>query len=436
MSLSLLQQRQWDDDSSFAVAVDGAPFESDSVLRLIPGKRLVAAGYWQDQAVIAKLFFNDQGKAAGHEQQVLTRLAGQGIRVPGVLGLERHGQDSVLLLEKVDGRDLHSLLHEQFEPARVTEVLALVWKLFQAGWLQQDLHAGNFLLTANGLCCLDAGAMRPVAATNTRALQDNLALFAVQSDLEYQQPLITQTAQAMAGWGLDVSGFEQRCRRQLRRRIHKADKKWSRNCTAIQVSRQGDALVYRERQGNEAALLALCEAPQQLPLLKAGSRVRVYGDDHWVLKHYCDTSLKARFKQRLGWSRAMVSWVNGHSWALLGIPTPAPAMLLEYHRGERAGESVIAFPRVPGVQLSRLMEQQRQRALQVAEQVRAWLQRLGWAGLYHGDMKAQNILVGAQDELYFIDLDGAQSHRWQWQAQRLNRKDQARFERNWEQFKG
>jgi len=81
------------------------------------------------------------------------------------------------------------------------------------------------------------------------------------------------------------------------------------------------------------------------------------------------------------------------------------------------------------------MEQQRSRAQHLAEGVRLWLGRFLWAGISHGDMKAQNILVTDNDDICFIDLDNAGFSLRPRRAKEKNRKDRMRFERNWEQFR-
>ncbi len=120
----------------------------------------------------------------------------------------------------------------------------------------------------------------------------------------------------------------------------------------------------------------------------------------------------------------------GWTWALLGVPTPRPVML----RRCPDGQAVIAFPRLPGEPLSRLMEEQRERAVRVAPTVLLWLDRLHRTGFWHGDTKAQNVLVDDADAPAFIDLDGAGFSPWRWRAARKGARESRRFEANWSQF--
>lgn len=436
MSIDELRSRQWEDNSPFQVTVAGESFNGEQVLRLIPSKRLVAAGTWQGQPVVAKIFFNDGSEHARHEAETLAMLAEQAMPVPAVLKLDQQGEHAILLLEKLPGTDLQTVLGAAFDPGLVGRMLKLVWELFRLGWVQKDLHPGNFLVDGETLYCIDAGEMKRVVSFDPRALKNNLALLAVQSELPFQQPLIGEIKKAMQDWGLSSEGFDATCQRLLRRRVIKADRKWTRNCTAVSVEAMSERTVYINRQWRHQAetLLALCAASSGLPLIKEGRRVRVSGNDQWVVKHYHSMGWKGRLRQMLGLSHGMTSWRRGLTWSLLGVPTPEPVLLVEFNRGAHAGQSVIVCPNFAGIRLSEIMETDRDRAAIIAEEVRDWLALLQWAGLSHGDMKAQNILVNDRNDMCFIDLDaGSVSGRNILRGDR-SKKDRARFERNWEQF--
>ena len=55
-------------------------------------------------------------------------------------------------------------------------------------------------------------------------------------------------------------------------------------------------------------------------------------------------------------------------------------------------------------------------------------------GFWHGDAKAQNILVDDQDRVHFIDLDGAGFSGVSRRRARQQARDLKRFKRNWIQF--
>jgi len=437
MTLSDLQHWCWRDAAPFSLDMSEGRLVAGDILRHLPGKRLVVQGQWEGQKVIAKLFFNDSKAAGRHEYTLLETLAAQGVCVPEALAVLEQDNHTVLLMEPVSGAGLEALLADSLDLPLLRALLDTVWRMYEAGWIQTDLHLGNFLVRDDGvIVCLDAGAIKPVPSQGAAALADNLALMCAQAALALQASLIQQCLDFMKHHGVDSRDFEKRCRHALHRRMVQADRKSQRNCSAIRVESTKDGVVYSDRmdRGATGSWLAYCEKPEALPLLKKGSRISVYANEHWVVKHYREVGLKARLKQKMKCSRGMISWRQGWLWALLGIPTPRPVMLVEFIRGERAGSSVIVFPKLESIALSQLMEQQRSRAQGLAENVRRWLEHFLWAGISHGDMKAQNILVDEADRISFIDLDNAGFSVRPRQVQEKNQKDRERFEKNWEQF--
>lgn len=432
-----LQQWGWDDAKPFSLEIKGGVLTADAILRHLPGKRLVLSGSWNGQATVAKLFFDDRKKAGQYEYALLKTLAKQGVEVPTAQALFEQGRHAVLLMQPVKGADLGALLEDAFDFALFERLLETLWKLYHAGWLQSDLHLGNFLLQENGeIVCLDAGAMKPALQKGDYSpLIDNLALMCSQAPLALQQDLIAQCMDFMVRHGVDVRRFGDLCRRTLHRRMAQAHRKWLRNCTAIRVESEKDSIFFSDRkEGSLELWKSYCRYPAALPLLKQGRRVSVYANESWVVKHYRGSGVKARLKQKLRGSRGAISWQQGWLWSLLGIPTPRPVMLAEFVRGDRAGHSVVVFPRIAGRPLSELMEQERQRAEFLADSVRWWLGSFQWAGISHGDMKAQNILVNETTGVSFIDLDGAGFSSMPSIIDARNRKDRKRFEKNWVQF--
>ncbi|MCQ6260763.1 aminoglycoside phosphotransferase family protein [Alcanivorax sp. MM125-6] len=80
------------------------------------------------------------------------------------------------------------------------------------------------------------------------------------------------------------------------------------------------------------------------------------------------------------------------------------------------------------------MEEQRERAVRVAPTVLLWLDRLHRTGFWHGDTKAQNVLVDDADAPAFIDLDGAGFSPWRHRTMGKGARENRRFEANWSQF--
>ncbi|MCU5784377.1 hypothetical protein MA04_03677 [Alcanivorax balearicus MACL04] len=384
--------------------------------------------------MFAKLFFLLDADKAESEQERQKALLAAGLPSPQPLGLYQLNDGTVALTRWCEGEPAGAALRHQ-EDQVMPALLDSVFGLYQAGWRQRDLHLDNFLFDGRQALILDAGDIDtlPEGWRRPGAILDNLALFCAQAPLDLRDTLLNRVAGALSERGLPSAGLKARVHRHSGRRIASALRKWRRASSAIasHSDEHGDWLVQRALPEEEKTALARAlVAPDSLPLIKKGSRISVHGDEHWVIKHYRDTSWKARLKQRWFRGRADVSWLMGWTWALLGIPTPRPVMLLR----RRDAQAVIAFPRVEGVALSHLMERDPPRAHRIAPQAECWLERLHAAGFWHGDTKAQNVLVDASEHIHWIDLDGAGFSRWQRRSRRKGQREMRRFRANWKQF--
>ena len=367
-------------------------------------------------------------------------LVAAGVPTPGLVfeNVESQGADrgAVLIQEWVGGQSGQATLRGERGLALAGDLLDSLFLLYRADLRQLDLHLDNFLFDGERFLVIDPGEVVPLPGglRYEPAILDNLALFCAQAPLDLRDRLQEQVAVRLRQEGLRSERLAAMVRRRSDRRLRSAMKKWRRESSAIGVwhEHQEQWLYRRSLSGEDVdALAAGLRDPTSLTLIKEGSRVSVYGNDQWIVKHYRESGLKTRLRRALFKTRADISWVMGWTWALLGVPTPRPAML----RRCADGEAVIAFPRLEStVALSTLMEEQRERARRIAPSVELWLKRLGDTGFWHGDAKAQNILVDDQDRVHFIDLDGAgfsgASHR----RSRLQARDLKRFKRNWIQF--
>jgi RIO-like serine/threonine protein kinase len=120
----------------------------------------------------------------------------------------------------------------------------------------------------------------------------------------------------------------------------------------------------------------------------------------------------------------------GWTLDLLGLPTPKPVALF---RGPDGRETLV-YPYVESTPLSQLMETQPHNAKEAAARAKLWLDALHREGVWHGDTKAQNVLIDVSEKAWWIDLDAAGYSRWRGRAQRMAERDNNRFEKNWQQF--
>lgn len=411
--------------------VGGRTLELDQCLRLLPGKRIAARARFDGERVFAKLFFHSgHADAAAREKDNMERLAAAGVNVPAPLALIGDGKLSVLLVYWLEqGRPLEAELRE--DSASLEEFLQQTGRIYEAGYYQADLHLDNFVLADDRLWVVDSGDIRPLPAGGRaeRVITHNLALLCAQAKLDQADVLLEAVA---AFFHLSSS----RRRRLVRltgklrnRRIAHANRKWLRACSAVEVRSHGGETRYLDR-AVDADMETLLSNPQRCTLIKRGSRISVLGNDDWVIKHYRDDSLKARMKARLGLDSARRSWVIGRTLHLLGVPTPLPVAW-----SRRAdGTSVLVFPRVQGERFSELLFRERDRAELFAPGIWRWIALIGMAGFWHGDMKAQNILL-SEDGPWFVDLDAAGWSACRYRSRRRHLRDVRRFRHNWVQFR-
>ncbi|CAK9047454.1 Uncharacterized protein SCF082_LOCUS26575 [Durusdinium trenchii] len=361
-------------------------------LRLLPGKRMACRALLGDGPVFAKLAFGpDHQRHTRREAENLRLLKGADVRVPEVIGVHQTGDVSVLLLEWLpDAKPLevHSLTAGDVGvPVDFCDQLE---KMFAAGFMQKDLHLGNFIVAAGRVHVVDAGDMQRHTRIPLARRRDNLALLCAQAPLAGQQALMDMVLSRLARHIDNELRLRSAVHKRLLVRIRRANDKWLRDCSDVHAAEQDDANVFLERglpQDERSQIMQLLKNPQQAQPIKQGSRISVYRDQGWVVKHYRQASAKTRIKQRLGIHPAQRSWRFGWTWSLLGLATPRPAGL-KLH-GD--GSAVLVFPFQPGERYSEMLAQ-------------------------------------------WIDLDAAGWSRFHWRAARKHRREVSRFAQNWSQF--
>lgn len=432
MSAADLATLTWDNWRPLCLPVAGEVLQLQACLRLLPGKRVACQALFRDQCVFAKVFFGARHENdAAIEKRVIEQVAASGVNQAALIGLYSGDGFSVIVQQWLPGLvPLSQASDVQLMPA-VTAVFEVLQTLRAAGLCQRDPHLGNFARDADGqLYFLDAGDVVACAAGADKPFLDSLALFCAQVPAARLDE-VTEAAADFFSADISLMVLRARVQRLNRRRIRHALKKWLRSCTAIMLFRDGDNAGWLDRAHEHARadILALLNNPEQLPLIKRGSRIAVYGDERWVLKCYLDTSWRARLKRRFNLSSARRSWRMGWTLEMLGLPTPRPVALLE----KASAEAVLLFPAVKGERFSEVLEQDRDRAQKVAADIRRSIAAMGALGLWHGDMKAQNILLPAEGHS-LIDLDAAGWSGIASYARRRHQRDVARFELNWTQF--
>ena len=131
------------------------PVYCDEVVRIIPGKRLVAFGTWDDKPIVAKLFFEPANakRHAIRELLGIEALVTAHIPTPKLLyrGTVQKKRVQVLIFEKIlNARTLDEIWQEKTSPQELALLMyAVTIELATQhvlGIVQRDLHLKNLLL--------------------------------------------------------------------------------------------------------------------------------------------------------------------------------------------------------------------------------------------------------------------------------------------------
>ncbi len=444
------------------VAELSSPVVCEHVLRVLPGKRLVVMGTWEDKPVVAKIFY-EPGRAKKHYKKELSGnedLVHHRIPTPTVLahGTAFKKRAYVILFEQIlEAKSLGDIWEQKCHPQELLSLMqAFTIELAThhvMGIMQNDLHLKNFLVQGNRILTLDGGSISVSdEPLDKKASLDNLALFFAQLGVgtEKLQDELFQLYAKSRGWLVkpaDIQFLQQSLKNWLNTRWRRYETKIARSSSAFGRIVSPQTLTMYDRKYKTPALyklLANPEAVMQLPetrMLKAGRSSTVVefalDDKIFVMKRYNIKNTWHRLRRCLISTRAANSWRLAHLLLLFGIPTAKPVAFIEKRFFGLRGKSYFIMEKVPGENLIDFFanyssdDPHEPHYVKVAVRVATLLKNLAKLLLSHGDLKATNILV--QDERpVLIDLDGMIEHHSQGEMRRAYRREIRRFMRNWE----
>jgi len=189
-----------------------AELKIDSLLRAVPGKRLVALSNWQNRAVIVKIFIHGNRWKRGMLKDIsgVNRLKQAGIPTPHLLlqATTADNKAGVLIIEYLNqGASLATLFEEAKTAEGKAEILEMGVKVVadchQAGLWQHDIHLDNFMLCAGTVYVLDGADIKSKGAvldvdTRLKNFAMFLAQFPVSQDKQWQY-LIEQYSKQSPG---------------------------------------------------------------------------------------------------------------------------------------------------------------------------------------------------------------------------------------------
>ena len=428
---------------------DGSEATLQRLLRVLPGKRIVAEGTWRGRHVLAKLFVgSSSGRHWTRETQGIAALREAGIATPEVVASgQLHGGGRFLLTEFLAGA---RSLAERWEPlsrrpAGDAEALAALRPAFEilgrmhaAGLIQTDLHLANFLEQKGQIHVIDGDGVQHAAGQG--AALDNLAL------LIAQLPVVWETAQDefVAAYGAhqeklrpDAAALAGAVARARAQRLKHFLEKTLRDCSQFAVSRNGSefvAVVRSEKSGLEGILADPDRALAGGRPLKDGNTctvARIEADGRpLVIKRYNLKNFGHALSRFWRPSRAWHSWLAGHRLAFYGIATPAPLAMREERFGPLRRRAVLINEFCAGRNLLEHLDPEQPPPPAEAEAIVTLFRTLRRLKLSHGDFKATNLLWH-DGQIVVIDLDAMVQHTSESAWRRDWRRDRARFLRNW-----
>jgi tRNA A-37 threonylcarbamoyl transferase component Bud32 len=422
----------------------------DEVVRVIPNKRLVFKGIWQQKVVYAKLFID--ARAAHYFARDLsgvTHLFATKIATPALLfqGQTKDGA-YVLVFEAVaNSLNAEQVWQKSAAKARFNLAKNLVTEIAKhhnAGLLQTDLYLKNFLVTDDKIYTLDGDGIRKFTRLSQQQVLQNLSVLLSKFDvLEvkiWQADLLKIYAAKRSLVALPDAGLIKKMTNAHRQKIasNYADKKVFRQCTDVKkYALEGSWILASsdseniDFSGNLDALLT----PHNL--LKDGNTCTValveMGGKKIVIKRYNIKNFWHGLSRAFRQTRAAISWANAHRLKLLDIATANPIALIENRNFGLKGKAYFLAENIDAPDVAQFFAKTRgktQRAEAVKNIVMLFY-KLYLLQISHGDMKATNIkMVGNLPVL--IDLDSMQQHHFDAFALSVHVRDLCRFMQNWQ----
>jgi len=442
---------------SFSVETEQGTVELkiDSLLRVVPGKRLVALSTWQNRTVIVKIFISSNRWKRGMLKDIagINRLKQARIPSPNLL-LQTTTSDKkagVLIIEYLrQGVSLATLFDEARSIDDKAEILEMgvkaVADCHQAGLWQNDSHLDNFMLSAGIVYVLDGADIKSkgsVLDSDTRL--KNLAMFLAQfpvSQDKHWRGFYDQYSKQVPGLSADdAAGFNKRIIKARRKRLNAFERKLTRSTTANRCE-QGSSFFYiYDRSIHSPELDRFIADPDSFidekQLLKDGNSSTVamikINERNYVLKRYNIKSFWHGISRAFRPSRAHHSWRNASVLEMLGVTTAHPFLYLE----ERVfwlfrKRAYFLCEYIEGHDLGTAWEKQEleNSENEIVALFRGLFKIMADYRISHGDMKATNFLL--QDkELYVLDLDAMVRNRSKEKFTENFSKDLERFRKNW-----
>lgn len=452
----LLQQASYQLDSPFQLHFNNHIIECQHLLRIVPGKRLVFSGVFDNKKVIIKLFVHES-RAQKHwsrEEAGAKLLLNNHIDTPEIIAQGKSDEDILFLIFLyIEGQDLARFWKQSNYGAKVKKLESMMNVLsqhHQAGLAHQDLHYANFFIDQkNNVYTLDGEEVKSGSKPLSKTLRlKNLALFLAQTfDLSKSTNL--HLLHAYAGVSdvslqpQDSELFWAWIKEVHQARIKQYLKKILRECTEVVYDKTSVGYTLCRREQYTSEIQSLLQQPEHFfqaetsTFLKQGNTCTVksveVSGERYVIKRYNPKGVMYELTHKGQSSRARISWINSHLLRFMGILTPEPVALIEHKNSLGKRCSYFITRQVEGKSSWDYFCEQsiNDNSRHIADELINTLSHLCQNDITHGDLKGSNFLIN-NDQVYVLDLDGLKQHKNKRKFDKAWKKDKQRFLKNWD----
>lgn len=440
-SLPQLEKAGYDLVAPFEVELgDKRVLVIEAVLRILPGKRVVAKTAASTGSTLVKLFFHSRN--FDKENKGYQRLHGSKIQTPVLLSAEVLPEGGgICHYEFIDRAQSFSTRWQAADAKTKVDLLAMLLAIVQQYYkndlCQTDLHLDNFIFAGDKLYALDPASCEKL---NADTVINNLALLLAQFQINEWAMIAAAMAETFPG--INKAALIAAATAQQKIRRDNFLKKIYRESTYTQVWKIGKPFgqhfaITCVREQCSAEMRNLLEnidtIPESAEHLKRGesSVVLLLSVDgkQWVVKNSRNKNIWRQLRRCFGRSRASNAWHYSHMFVETGINTPTPIALIERKLGPLVLESWFVSEYIKGDNLLDIWLYQKPTATEI-DGVKNIFNTMAALKISHGDMKATNLLV-AEEKMYLIDFDGMKHFRLSCLAKAALQKDKKRFMENW-----
>jgi len=460
LSRQKLLKASYDFSSSFllTLAHHEQPLCCEEVVRIVPGKRLVAFGQWNNREVVAKIFFSRQAKQ--HQQRDLKgaqALMAAKIPSPALLHIDTNQDRSmqILIFERIaNAQSLESFWQTKknfSDSENILHVLAIELATQHVlGLVQEDLHLKNFLVANDKIYTLDGASIQDhEGALSKKQSLENLALLFSQLGIHTQplQQRLFQSYVKARSWLVekaDVNFLQKSIQHWNRSRWHYYSRKIFRSSTQFAKTRNLTRYSIHDRQYTSPSFQKFLADPDAF-LKHADALTLKNGRTSTVVNIQIDgrALVVKRYNIKNFWhglikmikpSRAQTSWRLAHQLQFVGINTAKPVAFIEKRFLGLRRKSYFVMEYIEGTRADHFFNTPAHDSVTcalVAKKIIALFFNLARLRLSHGDLKITNILLNTHLDPALIDLDSMREHYSSLSLWHRFRKDMQRFLENW-----